>query len=152
MNENFSFKLWEIEGRKRIFFPTLENRRKRNENIDFSKFRKSRVKREMKIYIFLNRERNFSFYFRLKKCFLVFKKPCFFAFYRKNSDCSTHVTIVGCICESNRWKIPEIKFARGVLLIFSKHRKAFFPKIKNVCTAFSYKKMFAHQLSSLCAR
>ena len=96
----------------------------------------------MKIYIFLNRERNFSFYFRLKKCFLVFKKPCFFAFYRKNSDCSTHVTIVGCICESNRWKIPEIKFARGVLLIFSKHRKTIFPQRKNVCPAFLIRKCF----------
>ena len=39
MNENFSFKLWEIEGRKRIFFP-------------LSKIEE----REMKILIFLNLE------------------------------------------------------------------------------------------------
>ena len=43
MNENFSFKLSENESRKRNFS---------------SHSRQSRIKREMKIFIFLDRERN----------------------------------------------------------------------------------------------
>ena len=63
-NENFQT-LRKREQKEKFFFPLSKiESRKRNECIHFSKSRKSRSEREIKICIFRDRERNFFFYSR----------------------------------------------------------------------------------------
>ena len=125
MNENFSFKLWEIEGRKRIFS---------------SNSRKSRVKREMKIYIFLNREREISLStFNWRSVFSLWKTLLFW-FYRTTLIVPHMWQLWDAFVKVTGGKSLKLNLHAVFFLYFQNTEKHFFPKLKMFVQHFLIRK------------